>query len=581
MKRLLRSRTGRAGLALALLLVLVAVVGPMLTHDPNVPDYANQLQAPGHGHVLGTDAAGRDLLARTMTGARNSLRTVALVFTLATTIGLLVGALAGFARGPVDAVLSRVIDVLMSLPQLIVALAIVGTLGVGAGHLTFALVATSWAYSARLARSLVLDSHRRLDVVSARMAGVHPVTILLTHVVPGTVGTVLVQASAQIGEIVLNLAGLSFLGLGAQPPTAELGQMLAEAQSSIASAPWQLLGPSAVIVLTVAAGMLLSDALRSASDPGLRRIRRRSTTHSIEATAALAIDQLAVTYPGDVHAVRGVTFAVAPGECLALVGESGSGKTSVARAVLGLLPVGTAVEGTLAVGPTAWTATGGARRDLRGRAVGYVGQDPYAACDPLRSVGHHVEEPWRVHGLPVPDGDAEQRVQALGVIGRLTERPTRWSGGMLQRATVAAAGVHEPPVTIADEPTSALDADLGHDAIALLRSNSDALLLVSHDLDLVADHSDLVAVMYAGRIVETGPTAEVVTTPRHPYTRALLAATPREGGGLLVALTGNPPSLRGELPPGCPFADRCPEAIDRCHDSEPDLHDGVACWVAT
>lgn len=592
MERLVRQRGFQVGAVLALVVVAVAVVGPLLAPHANVTDYTNQLAPPDRHHWLGTDQAGRDQLARAAAGARASLQAVAIVFSLTTAAGLALGGLAGYVRGVFDALVARVVDVMLGLPPLIIALAIVGALGVGTANLVMAMVVTGWAYPARIARSIVLGSHDRLDVTAARLAGVSRARVFVTHVVPGAVATVVVAATTTIGDVVLALAGLSFLGLGAQPPTAELGQMLAESQSALVSSPWLLLGPGLVIVLTVAAAMLISDALRDALDPSPSqpvprpRSRQRSQPQHPAASAAadhtLSVRDLAVTYADGTRALRGVSLVIQPDECLAVVGESGCGKSTLARSVLRLLPESTVVDGGLHVGGVDVLALGRrALRRTRGRVIGYVGQDPFAACDPLRSVGRNVTEAWLAQRVRPELGEVAGRLADLGVPraeARLAERPHCWSGGMLQRATIVAATAHRPVLTVADEPSSALDADLADDVLSALREASRTLLLVSHDLRLVARHSDRVAVMYAGRLVETGPTPDVLGRPRHPYTQALLAATPQPGGPPVRSLPGSPPSLAGDDLGGCSFAPRCPDATSICHEREPVLVDGVACW---
>ncbi|SFP00256.1 peptide/nickel transport system ATP-binding protein [Amycolatopsis arida] len=245
-------------------------------------------------------------------------------------------------------------------------------------------------------------------------------------------------------------------------------------------------------------------------------------------TPALDVRGLSVRYATGTLALSDVDLRVEPGECVALVGESGCGKTTLARAVLGLLPARAAATGAVRVAGRGVLGAPAARlRELRGRLVGYVGQDPFAACDPLRTVGHHVAEAWRAHGLAPPPGEVVRRLAALDVpepAVRGAEHPHRWSGGMLQRATVAAATVHGPPLTVADEPTSALDADLARAALRGLRRASDALLLISHDLDLVAEHADRVVVLAGGRVVEWGPTGAVLAAPAHEATRRLVDA---------------------------------------------------------
>lgn len=298
----------------------------------------------------------------------------------------------------------------------------------------------------------------------------------------------------------------------------------------------------------------------------------------------LRIDDLHVRYANGVHAVRGVCLQIARGECVALVGESGCGKTTIARAALGLLPKATSIIGTLRVGDIDIVgADANTVRRLRGKLAGYVPQDPFAACDPRRRVGHHVGEAWRAHGERPPAGAVVALVEDLGIedgARRIRGWPHQWSGGMLQRATVAAAAAHRPMLIVADEPTSALDADRAGDILRAIREASPSVLLVSHDLMLVAAHADRVAVIYAGRIVELGWPADVIKRPRHPYSRALLAAVPRPGAGLPRPLAGSPPDLR-DPPAGCAFAPRCELAEARCHVEEQVLRSSVACWKAS
>jgi peptide/nickel transport system ATP-binding protein len=294
----------------------------------------------------------------------------------------------------------------------------------------------------------------------------------------------------------------------------------------------------------------------------------------------LNIDALTVTYAGGARAVRGISLQIDPGQCLGLVGESGCGKSSVAMAVLGLLPRTATISGSIRLG--AQQVVGANEEELRqarGRRVGLVAQDPMRSFNPLLTVGTSVAEAWRVHGEQPPRGAVASALDTLGIPDaehRMRHRPHQWSGGMLQRASIAAAGAHTPPLIVADEPTSALDADRADAVLDALRATGAGVLLISHDLALVARHSDQVAVMYAGRIVEQGKAQHVLAHPRHPYAEALLAATPRPGEGLPVPLPGAPPALTEDAP-GCAFAPRCRHAIDTCANRRPHLRDGVAC----
>lgn len=294
----------------------------------------------------------------------------------------------------------------------------------------------------------------------------------------------------------------------------------------------------------------------------------------------LEVDDLCVTYPGGAAALRQVSFAVEEGECLGVVGESGSGKTSVIRAVLGLLPAGTVTTGSIRLaGEELLDAPPRRRRALRGSELGYVPQDPFAACDPLRPVADHVAQAWRAKGRrPEPGAVATQLTEVGLDVGHAALRPHQWSGGMLQRATIAAATAHRPVLTVADEPTSALDAERREEILELLRRRSRSLLLVSHDLALVARHSQRVLVLYAGRVVETGSAASVIGRPRHPFTAALTAAVPRRGGPLPVPLEGDSPDPHSP-DAGCAFTPRCPLALPACSEAVPALVNGVACPV--
>lgn len=250
-----------------------------------------------------------------------------------------------------------------------------------------------------------------------------------------------------------------------------------------------------------------------------------------------ACDQVTITYPNATTAVRDLSLSIAPGECLALVGQSGCGKTTLAKAALGLLPAGTQITGSIRLGDAEIIgAAEQSLRLLRGRVVGLVAQDPFAACNPLARVFAHVAEAWRAHGLRVADGKIVGALADLGIDDagtRAQQYPHQWSGGMLQRAVIAAATAHQPTLIIADEPTSALDADRAQATLTRLRQAAAerraAVLLITHDLQLAANYAERIAVCQAGRIIEMGATATILNEPRHPYTVALLGARPRPG----------------------------------------------------
>lgn len=241
----------------------------------------------------------------------------------------------------------------------------------------------------------------------------------------------------------------------------------------------------------------------------------------------LQLDGVSVAYRDAAPCVRGVHLTVDRGECVALVGASGCGKSTLAKAIAGLLPPGSRVSGSITVdGTDVAGASAGELRRLRGRTIGVVTQNPFAACNPVHAVWRHVAEAWRAHGEQPPPGRIVELLERSGIddaARRARQRPHQWSGGMLQRATIAAACAYDPPLLIADEPTSALDAHLADGLLRQLRASAPyALLLISHDLAQVAAHADRIAVMHGGRIVEDASAADLLDAPEHPHTRALL-----------------------------------------------------------
>ncbi|MFE2992225.1 ABC transporter ATP-binding protein [Streptomyces sp. NPDC059262] len=298
-------------------------------------------------------------------------------------------------------------------------------------------------------------------------------------------------------------------------------------------------------------------------------------------TYTLDIHALRITLPGTARPVLdGIDLHVAAGETVALVGESGSGKTLTSRSALNLLPPGATVEGAVRVGgQDVLTMNTDQLRALRTSTVAMIFQDPRAALNPLRRIGDFLTESvTQTRSMSRTDATARatELLQAVGLdASALHKYPGQVSGGMLQRVMIAAALMGDPALLLADEPTTALDVTTQAEVIALLaelRERFDTgLLFVTHDLDLAAAISDRVYVMYAGRIAETGPANALFAKPRHPYTSALLASTPRLEApeGRLAAIDGQPPDLRQELH-GCPFAARCPLATEICDQQTPE-----------
>ena len=245
----------------------------------------------------------------------------------------------------------------------------------------------------------------------------------------------------------------------------------------------------------------------------------------------ITVEALSVTYPNGVKALDEVSVEIPTGARVALVGSSGSGKSTLVKALLGLLPIGSEVTGRVEVTGIDMVHGDPERiRAARGLVVGYIAQDPYAACDPLRSIRHHIEAAWRMHRLRPPEQAAPSQLGSVGIEDaqrRAQERPHAFSGGMLQRASIAAGTVHHPRLVLADEPTSALDAELADGVLGLIDERSTGLLLITHDLSLIGEHCDRTLVMHQGRIVEDGATLELLAHPQTSATRRLVEACPR------------------------------------------------------
>ena len=301
-----------------------------------------------------------------------------------------------------------------------------------------------------------------------------------------------------------------------------------------------------------------------------------------ESRPALVVEGLSVTYRsarGPVRAVEGVSLAVEAGESVGLVGESGCGKSTLGRAVLGVLPAVAERTGRVMLDGVDLTGDSEAWRKARGDRLSLVFQDPATRLDPLQRVESHFVELIRAHRPNTSKADAARLArETLGAVGvppaRARQYPHEFSGGMRQRIMIALAVVLEPRVLVADEPTTSLDVLVEAQILDLLtdlrRRLGLAVVLITHNLGIVAETCDRVAVMYAGRIVEEGPVAQVFAAPRHPYTQALLSAVITLETRAPAAVPGSPPDLAGPLP-GCPFAPRCPLAMAVCHEVVPGL----------
>ena len=316
-------------------------------------------------------------------------------------------------------------------------------------------------------------------------------------------------------------------------------------------------------------------------------------------TALLEVRNLRVEFPsrrGTLLALDDISFSIQPGEILGVVGESGAGKSLTGAAIIGLLePPGRIAGGEIRLaGQRIDNLPYEAMRKIRGRQIGAIFQDPLTSLNPLYTIGRQLTETILTH-LPVSEDEARKRaiklLQETGIQGaeqRIDQYPHQFSGGMRQRVVIALALAAEPKLIVADEPTTALDVSIQAQIISLLKrlckDHGAAVMLVTHDMGVIAETCDRVAVMYAGRIVEIGPVSDVINRPSHPYSTGLMGSIPAmdEDRPRLTQIDGAMPRLNA-IPKGCAFNPRCPKVFDRCKIERPDLMDNgasrAACWL--
>ncbi|MEU1202609.1 dipeptide/oligopeptide/nickel ABC transporter permease/ATP-binding protein [Streptomyces sp. NPDC005813] len=619
--------TGMMGALGLLLLLFLAACGPVIWGaDASHLDVAAARQGPSARHLLGTDSLGRDMFARVMAGARLSLILAVLATALGSAAGVVLGAFPTVLGRRGRRAWESAMNTAIAFPALLLALCVATVAGVGAKGAVVALgVATAPNY-ARLTYTLASSVSGSDYVSAARMLGVSRSRLMLRHVLPNIAEPLIVTTTLQVGGMLIALSGLSFLGLGVQPPSYDWGRLLSENVNRIYTAPAAALGPGVAIVIAglvfnalgeTAAALVRDDAVASARDARPRWFggARRRTAAGLQQAGtagqktavpvadadayALRVHELRVVFPGPagpVHTVRGVTLDVRRGETVGLVGESGSGKTLTAMAIAGLVPEpGQVIVGRLEIAgrdPSALRAP--ERRRLLGSTTAVVFQDPLSSFNPALRMGRQLTEASEVHlGLPHAEAmrlaqDRLNQVRVPSPAIRMAQYPHELSGGMRQRAMIAMGLMGRPELIIADEPTTALDVTVQEQIVRLLgRINEDtgaAVLMISHDISVVTSLCRRVVVMYAGLIVEDVGVGSLLDGPAHPYTEALLAAVPHMGSDRdqpLATIPGRPPQFL-ELPPGCAFAPRCRFASDKCHGEQPPLEfrDGrrVACW---
>ena len=576
--------------------IVVAIFAPWIAPYDFNADRANGVlfgtqQGPSADHWFGTTVGGTDVLSRVVYGARTAVEVIVLAVVLSALIGVPLGLVSGYLGGWLDRILVLVMDALYAFPSLLLAIVVSIVLsggrsgalsGILAAALSITVVFVPQYY--RVIRNATLSVKAEPYVDAARVVGVRTPRILKKHIFSNVSQSLPVIGTLNASEAILTLAGLGFLGFGIEPSAAaewgyDLNKALPDASSGIW---WTGVFPGLAIVLIVLGATLVGESLNDILNP-LLRTRGADNAEADEAeiehefqeltgdiepsvevreaaagpsgdekrVAALSLSDLAVTFRTDaapVHAVNGISFDVAPGEVVAVVGESGSGKSVSSRAILGLLPGTADVDGSVRLGDR--ELLGMADDDLRpirGDQVSMVFQEPSTALNPVYTVGWQIIEGLQAHTKMFKKEARKRAVELLEMVGmpdpehRVDYYPHQLSGGQKQRVVIAMAIACDPDVIIADEPTTALDVTVQAAILELLLSLRDrlgtAIVLITHNMGVVADMADRVVVMYRGNIVEQAPARRLFAEPRHPYTRALLDAVPhlgRENGPGLV-----------------------------------------------
>lgn len=570
-RSLLRNPMGIIAGAILLLVVLASILAPWIApHDPGLVVLKESLEGPSLNHPLGADGNGRDILSRLLWGGRVSLEAGTIMVATAILCGVPAGLLAGYHSNWFDGLANWFSNMLMSLPQILIIIVVIASLGSGLAPTMITLGVLASPDLFRLTRSAVVGVRQELFVDAARVSGLSDFRIIFRHIFSVVLGPVVVRSSFMFGMAIIAQSGLEFLGLG-DPLRPSWGGELSSAFQNFQRAPNLVIAPGLAIGLTVMAlvlfGAALADSLGGAratgkgnwapvqnhpgdsvavadlgeDDNGGGEALDAPPTIPSRDDALLLVEHLQVRYPGEDGAakvvVHDVSLHVNRGEVLGLVGESGSGKSQTSFAILGLLPPEASVSAQRMQldGQALDGLPERALEKLRGRKMAYVPQEPMSNLDPSFTVGSQLTKPMRITlGL----SRAEAKQKALELLKRVgipdpartfASYPHQLSGGMAQRVLIAGAVSCDPELLIADEPTTAVDVTVQVEVLALLRSlqkeRNMGLVLVTHNLGVVADICDRVAVMRDGRIVEEKPVHHLFANPQHEYTRMLLDST--------------------------------------------------------
>jgi peptide/nickel transport system permease protein len=578
-----------------LLVTFLAVFAPWIgIADPLAQTAMEVRAAPNLEHWFGTDGLGRDLFARTVYGGRTSLWVGFAGSVCGALVGTALGTIAGFLGGRTDQAIMTAMDMMLAFPALVLALTLAALMGPGVVTVTIAIVVLSIPVFARAVRSHTLTLANSEFVLAARCMGMSSSRILAREILPNVMPIVIAYGLVVMAVAIVVEGSLSFLGVGVPPPAPLVGQPdCGRTQRSGSGSSPEHAPRDDDVPDDHGRERARSDVRRAGCGSRLLgggsmtdgALHDAASTGDATPSPVLEVRDLSVWLGGGqrtIRAVDDVSLSLGGGEVLGVVGESGAGKSVLARTLMGLTGLDGAarVEGQVEVtGVPILSASEKELRSLWGRRMAIVFQDPLRSLNPVVRVERQLTEILKLTGLDRSERSARatELLDEVGIVEPercLRLYPSQLSGGMRQRVAIAIALAGEPDLVVADEPTTALDVTTANRIMALFRelqrSHRMSLVVISHDFRVVTGIADKVAVMYAGRVAELGPTESVTEDPRMPYSRALLDCVPSIGsdrGARLPAIPGRPPdpSLQRS---GCAFEPRCAHASERC-DTQP------------